>query len=60
MEEFYEDEYLDIQFKYEFESRIGEIEGNRYVQDIRASIMEEPTDEMLQELMEDETNESEL
>ena len=43
MEEIYEDEYLDIQFKYEFESCIGEIEGNRYVQDIRASIIK--TDE---------------
>lgn len=43
MEDFFEDEYLDIQFKYEFESYIGEIEGNRYVQDIRASIIK--TDE---------------
>lgn len=43
MEEIYEDEYLDIQFKYEFDSCIGEIEGNRYVQDIRVSIIK--TDE---------------
>ena len=43
MEEIYEDEYLEIQFKYEFDSCIGEIEGNRYVQDIRVSIIK--TDE---------------
>ena len=40
---FSEDEYLNIIFKYEFESCIGEIEGNRYIQNIKASIIK--TDE---------------
>ena len=43
MEDFYEEDYMDIIFKYEFESCIGEIEGNRYIQDIKASIIK--TDE---------------
>ena len=43
MEDYLEKEYLDIKFKYEFESFIGEIEGNRYIQNIKASIIK--TDE---------------
>ena len=31
MEDFYEEDYMDIIFKYEIESCIGEIEGNRYI-----------------------------
>lgn len=43
MEDLYEKEYIDIKFKYEFESYIGEIEGSRYIQDINAFIIK--TDE---------------
>lgn len=43
MEDFFEDSYIDIKFKYEFESCIGEIEGGRYIQDIKAYIIK--TDE---------------
>lgn len=39
MEDLYEEDYIDIKFKYEFESYIGEIEGNRYIQNINASII---------------------
>ncbi len=43
MEDLYEEDYIDIKFKYEFESYIGEIEGSRYIQDIKAYIIK--TDE---------------
>lgn len=39
MAEFLEGNYIGIKFKYEFESYIGEIEGNRYIQNINASII---------------------
>lgn len=43
METNYEDEYLDIEFKYEFRSYIGPMEGGRYIQDIAVEIIK--TDE---------------
>ena len=43
MEDLYEKDHIDIKFKYEFESCIGEIEGSRYIQDIKAYIIK--TDE---------------
>lgn len=43
MEELLDEKYLNIKFKYEFESFIGEMEGNRYIQNIKASIIK--TDE---------------
>lgn len=35
----YKEEYINIKFKYEFESYIGIIESNRYIQNINASII---------------------
>ena len=49
MEEFELDNCIDIQFKYEFESCLGDTEGSHYIQDIKASIVrcDEQVDEPL-------------
>lgn len=49
MEEFELDNCIDIQFKYEFESCLGDTEGSHYIQDIKASIVrcDEQIDEPL-------------